>query len=153
MAVKGGRSLAHGRMSLEFSGFEELKKKLESLNADIKPITEEAMIKSFEIVTAKAEKAIVKPKLPAQGKYSHDGLKKSLQRTPKIVWKGTEIELPVGFDISHGGLPSIFMMYGTPRYMKSQELYDAFYGERTEGEIANIQREVFTKALERIING
>lgn len=138
------------RLSLEFTGFNEVKKQLESLNADVKAVTEEALIKSHAIVTEKVEKAIATSNLPAGGKYSTGRMANSLRKTANVKWKGTEAEVPVGFDIKKGGLPSIFMMYGTPRYMKVQALYDAFFGEQTEGEVANAQKEIFYKALERI---
>jgi hypothetical protein len=56
----------------------------------------------------------------------------------------------VGFDISHGGLPTIFMMYGTPSYMKNQLLYDAIYGDQTIGEVRRVQKEIFNEAMEAL---
>jgi len=41
-------------------------------------------------------------------------------------------------------------MYGTPRMIKDQALYDAFWSEQTEGEIMNVQKEIFYKALEEL---
>jgi len=135
------------KIGLEFAGFNEVLKKLNSLEADTKKIAEEALTKTHEIVTEKAEKAVTKSNLPAGGKYSSGDTQKSIKRDPQITWNGTEGSVAVGFDIKRGGLPSIFMMYGSPRYMKVQAVYDAFYGSQTEGEVLNAQKEIFYKAL------
>lgn len=138
------------KVAVEFAGFDEVLKKLNKLGADTKQITEDALQKSFDIVTKKAEAAIAKPNLPAGGKFSTGRTEESLTRTLDVTWTGTEASAPVGFNIKKGGLPSIFMMYGTPRYMKFQAVYDAFYSSATEGEVLNAQREVFFKAMEEL---
>lgn len=138
------------KIAVEFAGFDEVLRKLNKLGADTKAITEEALQKSFDIVTKKAEAAIAKPNLPAGGKYSTGKSAESLTRTLEVTWTGTEASAPVGFNIKRGGYPTIFMMYGTPRYMKVQALYDAFYSSETEGEVLNAQREVFFKAMEEL---
>ena len=138
------------KVAVEFAGFDEVLKKLNKLGADTKQITEDALKKSFDIVTKKAEAAIAKPNLPAGGKFSTGRTEESLTRTLDVTWTGTEASAPVGFNIKKGGLPSIFMMYGTPRYMKVQAVYDAFYSSATEGEVLNAQREVFFKAMEEL---
>lgn len=138
------------KVAVEFAGFDEVLKKLNKLGADTKQITEDALQKSFDIVTKKAEAAIAKPNLPAGGKFSTGRTEESLTRTLEVTWTGTEASAPVGFNIKKGGLPSIFMMYGTPRYMKVQAVYDAFYSSATEGDVLNAQREVFFKAMEEL---
>lgn len=135
------------KMEVKFDGFNEMLAKLNKLNADTKAITEEALKKTFDIITPKAAAAVAKPNLPAEGKFSNGGTIGSLEQAAKITWKGTEASVSVGFNIKKGGLPSIFMMYGTPRYMKVQAVYDAFYGTQTEGEVAIAQKEIFEKAL------
>lgn len=139
------------KLSLEFSGFDEILKKLNALNANTQKIAEEALIKTHEIVTSKAEAAIQKANLPAKGQFSSGRTEASLQTFPRIEWNGTEGAVHVGFNIKKGGLPSIFMMYGTPRYMKVQAVYDAFWSDQTQGEIALAQQEIFTNALEKLL--
>ncbi len=138
-------------IKLEFSGFDEILKKLTKLEADTKTIAEKALTETHKIVTEKAAVAVQKPNLPAQGKYSRKNppnTASSLKRDVDISWNGTVGSVDVGFDISHGGLPTVFMIRGTPTYMKNQMLYDAFYGDQTIGEIRNRQKEIFYKALE-----
>lgn len=134
-------------MKLEFKGFDEILKKLNKLEADTKSVVDEALTKTHEIVTEKAESAIANSNLPAGGKFSQGFTAESLEKTPKISWKGTEASVKVGFNIKKGGLASIFLMYGTPRMQKVQAVYDAFYSSQTEGEIINAQKEIFYEAL------
>lgn len=133
------------KMKIEFEGFDELMKRFQELEKDAKPATEEALTKAHAIATAKA--AAAARQLPAGGKYSTGRMAASLKTDAKITWNGTEASVDVGFNIKKGGLPSIFMMYGTPRYMKVQAMYDAFYGSDTEGEIINAEKEIFYKHL------
>lgn len=137
-------------IKLEFSGFDEMVKKLTKLEADTKTIAEDALKATHKIITAKAETAVQKSNLPRQGKYSHGRTEKSIKRDTDIAWSGTVGSVSVGYNIKQGGLPSIFMMYGTPRYMKVQAVYDAFYGSQTEGEYLNAQKEIFYKAMEEL---
>lgn len=133
------------KMYVDFAGFDEYMKKLEKLGADTQKIAEDALKKGFEIVTEKAEKA--SHNLPAGGKYSTGRMAASLKTSPEIVWDGSSGSVSVGFNIKKGGLPSIFMMYGTPRYMKVQAMYDAFYSSQTQGEVYNAAKEIFMEAL------
>lgn len=138
------------KMELDFDGFSEIVKRFEKLDADIKPVVEKALTETHRIVTEKAQFAVQKPNLPAHGAFSSGATERSLVTQPQIEWKGTTATVFVGFDISHGGLPTVFMMHGTPSYMKNQLLYDAFYGDQTIGEVRLAQKEIFYEALEAI---
>ena len=135
------------KMELKFDGFDDLLKRFAAAEADIKPAAEAALKETFDIVTEKAAIAVENPNLPAHGKYSHGNTAKSLVREPVITWSGTKASVDAGFDIKHGGLPTIFIMYGTPSYMKNQQLYDVFYGDQTIGEIRTRQKEILLGAL------
>lgn len=143
------------KIAVEFAGFDAVLKKLAKLEADTKAITEEALQKSFDIVTAKAEAAIQPANLPAGGKYSraHGGSADSLLRKMEVTWTGTEASTPVGFDLKHGGMPTVYMSRGTPRMRKVQQLYDAFFSDAVKAEIITAQKEVFYQALEKLENG
>lgn len=137
-------------MKLEFRGFDEILQKLTKAEADTKAIAEEALKETHKIVTEKARISAQKPNLPRQGKYSHGGTLKSLQENAEITWNGSVGSVVVGFDVKHGGLPSIFMIKGKPERMENPMMYEAFYGDQTEAEITAKQKEIFYKAMEEL---
>ena len=141
------------RIGLQFSGFEEMAARLDELQGDLQRTTEEALIKSKEVVTAKLLEATNKANYPAQGKYSTGRTRQSIDTTQNVTWQGTTAEINVGFDLKKSGLTSIYLMYGTPRMAKVQAIYDAIYGSRVEAEIKRIQKETFDAAIKEKMEG
>ena len=141
------------RIGLQFSGFEEMAARLDELQGDLQRTTEEALIKSKEVVTAKLLEATNKANYPAQGKYSTGRTRQSIDTTKNVTWQGTTAEIDVGFDLEKSGLTSIFLMYGTPRMAKVQAIYDAVYGSRVKAEIKRVQKETFDAAIKEKMEG
>jgi hypothetical protein len=138
------------RLSVDFEGFNEVMARLKSLEGDVKNVTEKALKETHRIVTANVEEAAQKANYPAHGKYATGRTAASIDRNAVIEWSGTQAKVPVGFNIKKGGLPSIFMMWGTPRYMKSQKIYDAFYGSKTLDEVHKAQQEIFYAEIAKL---
>ena len=128
---------------IEFEGFEEVIARLNKLGGDIKGITETALRDTHKLITKKAETAIAPHK-------ETGATEKSLKRNAEIKWAGSEASVEVGFDISNGGLPSIFLMYGTPRMKKDQNLYNAFFGNKTKKEVMELQEKLFYDEIRRL---
>jgi hypothetical protein len=87
------------RIGLQFSGFQEMAARLDELQGDLQRTTEEALIKSKEVVTAKLLEATNKANYPAQGKYSTGRTRQSIDTTQNVAWQGTTAEINVGFDL------------------------------------------------------
>ena len=128
---------------LEFDGFDEVIARLNNLNANTKNIAEKALKKSHSIITKKAEEAIT----PHNDTYQTE---RSLRREAEIEWAGTLASVKTGFSISDGGLASIFLMYGTPRMKKDQKMYNAFWGNSTQNEVKEAQKEIFFEEIRRL---
>lgn len=128
---------------IEFDGFEEVIARFTELEGDIKGTTEKALEKTHEFITKNAESAIARH-------HRTGATEKSLVRNAKVQWAGTLATVETGFDISNGGLPSIFLMYGTPRMAKDQNLYNAFFGGKTKNEVMKIQEEIFYDEIRRL---
>lgn len=128
---------------IEFDGFEEVIARLKKLDGDIKGVTEKALRETHKVITKKAEAAIAPHKLTG-------ATEKSLKRNAEINWAGSEASVETGFSISKGGLPSIFLMYGTPRMKKDQNLYNAFFGNKTKKEIMELQETIFYDEIRRL---
>lgn len=136
--------MAKNKLTLSFDGMEEMIKALEEAEADVKKETENALSDSRNIITTNLEKAI--------GPHRFTGeTEGSLARNEEVKWEGTTASLQVGFDIGHGGLASIFLMYGTPKMAPDRRLYNAIYGSGTKKKVAEAQRKAFEKALERLM--
>ena len=147
--AKGERT-AVTKLKVDFAGFEQMREKLNRLGANTKVIAEDALKATNELVYAEAKKYIQAPHLPAGGKYSRqEGSEASLRREPIITWNGNEAEGHMGFDMKQSGIASILLIRGTPRMPKVQGLYNAFFGQT--GEIQLAQKEVFEKALREIM--
>lgn len=128
---------------LEFEGFEEVIARLSKLEGDIKGTTEKALKTSHAHVTPQLHN-IMKT-------HNQTGAtEKSIVDNAKVEWAGSIASIDIGFDISHGGLASIFLMYGTPRMAKDQNLYNAVYGKKTKDEIMKIQEDIFYEEIRRL---
>lgn len=136
------------KMTLEFEGLEDYAKRLEKAAGDmaLRQAVEEALKKSAEHVNGKL----------------HEGMKRhhktgkteaSIVDNAPVVWEGMTAKIDVGLDIAHGGLPSIFLMYGTPKMPKDSKLYADIYGSRVKREVSELQAEIFKKHMKEAMGG
>lgn len=146
------------KLKLQFNGFNDMFAKLDKLGADTKKIASDALEESFNAVTP-GILAAIKPHKDT-GKTEE-----SLVTTPEIVWEGTRAYVEVGFDLDKGGLPSIFLMYGTPKHAvknqygatgksangitKDEVLFESVYGSSTLSKVRRVQKKVFTVAMKK----
>lgn len=130
------------KFTIQFDGYKGLAEMLDKLNGDLIKTAEEALDKSHEYVTPKLQKAMIKHKNTGE-------TERSLITKSNAHHEGMIVSVDVGFKIRKGGLPSIFLMYGTPKMDPDKELYNALYGTKTKKDIKEIQRKVFEKALRK----
>lgn len=134
-------------ISLENNIFAEYAERLDKLGGDIQEVVDQILQNAHSMVTDDVERAMQK--------HNKSGdTSRSILRDSKVEWSGTVASINVGFDISNGGLPSIFLMYGTPKHEPGhpgtdadQALYDAIYGKQQ----AKRMQEMYTKTMERAI--
>ena len=141
--------MAKNKLTVDFEGFDVLTKKLERLGGDVKQATESALKASHNVVE-KNVTAAMQPHIET-GKTE-----KAIIKTPVVEWTGDTAAVDVGFDISGGGLASIFLMYGTqlhgqPHITPDKNLYNAVYGAQTKKQIKQIQEEAILKRIERVM--
>ena len=131
------------KMRLEFTGFEEYAERLDKLGGDLKKTTEKALIETHKLLTPKVEEAFRKHDV----KYSHDTLA-SLKKDARVEWDGSVAAIGVGFKISEGGFPSIFIMYGTPRMQPDKKVYNSIYGNRKK--VRELQERIFAEEIAKL---
>lgn len=134
------------KMQIEFSGFEELAENLDKLGGDLKKTTEKALRESHKHITPKVQAAFEKHDV----KYTHATMG-SLKTNEEVEWSGTTASIGVGFKISEGGLPSIFLMYGTPTIKPDKKLFNAIMSKKAKKEVAKIQEDVFREAISKLL--
>lgn len=133
------------RLTVDFTGFREYMERLERLGSDTKGLVDKALKESFETVTPGIEKAIEPHKFTGETEAS-------LVKNADVKWQGNVGSVEVGFDITHGGLPSVFLMYGTPRMKPDMNLYNSIYGSATKSKVRKAQQAVFEEEMRRVMN-
>lgn len=131
---------------MQFDGFTDVIHQLEQLEVDVRETVTDALQEAGQFVTEQARAAI-------QPHGRTGKTEASLRENPTVEWTGTEAAVNVGFDINNGGLPSIFLMHGTPRMRKDTNLYNAFYGAQTQKKIEQIERDALNTAVEKAMQG
>ena len=139
------------RFMVQVDGVEFLMAKLERLNGDTKKIAEECLKKGHDIITPKAQEAAKKQNLPAKGRYYTGRTIRSTKLNNEVEWSGYVGKEDVGYSINLGGLAWVFMMWGTPRYMKNKKMWSAFYGAKTKKEVDAAQRKIFFEEFNRLM--
>lgn len=127
------------KLKLDFSGLDKMIEDMHKMGANVKEVSEKALIKSRDYINSNLETAM-QPHIRT-GKTLG-----SLKKAP-VEWSGTLAKIPVGFDIANGGFASIFLMYGTPRMKKDTKLYKAIYGKETKAKVEEIMKGELQKAL------
>ena len=128
------------KITIEFDGFDEALKRFEEMEKDLKPVVEKALEKTHRIMTPGIESAITPHHMTGRTEAS-------LHSTPKVKWIGNVGKIDVGFNISKGGLPSIFLMYGTPKMRPDMKLWDAFFGSNVKKKVSDAQKRIVMEEL------
>lgn len=145
--------MAKNKLRLEFSGFETMAEQLDKLGGSLEKTAADALVKSKTVVAQNLLKATHKANFPAHGKYATGNTRHSIDTARTVTWEGKTASISVGFDMEKSGMTSIFLMYGTPKMAKVQEMYDAIYGKKVKAQIKKIQWETFKKAIDEKLGG
>lgn len=133
-------------IEFDFSALDNLQDMLKELDGNVDVAIDHALIDSQKYIAGKAAKAMEK--------HKRTGLTAdSIVQDREVHEKGGYKDIDVGFRIRAGGLPSIFLMYGTtlygqPHIKPDKELYDAVFGSKTRRDIEEIQEQAFRQAIE-----
>lgn len=150
------------KITLSFPGMKETLERFEKMNLAVGPAVTEALQESYNYVTSHLEDQI-------EQHHRTGKTAESLLKNEKVQVDGTTYFVHVGFDVSNGGLASIFLMYGSPkhkitRYSGKKKstwnhpgmdadavLYDLVFGKTTKQEIEKIQKKVFERRMEGLL--
>ena len=150
---------------INFDGYLDMAERYQKLGGDIKKIADDCLEFIPQKVNPGLKKAISKHKRTGRTEAT-------LKEGQHPTWAGNVASIYVGFDISHGGLPSIFLMYGTARHTPvnqygtpkrgdakenpgieaDKKLYNAIYGKTVQREISAEQERIYNQAIEKRLN-
>ena len=150
------------KITLDFPGIKETFERFEKMDLAIGPAVTEALQESYNYVTSHLEDQI-------EQHHRTGKTAESLLKNEKVQVEGTTYYIHVGFDVSNGGLASIFLMYGSPKHKVTrysgkkkstwdhpgmdadQVLYDLVFGKTTKQEIEKIQKRTFERQMEGLL--
>ena len=134
------------RIELSFPGMQQMQNQLRELNGDLKKVAEKALKESHDYVTPKLHEDMLRHKKTGK-------TEQSIIDTAKIDWTGTTASVAIGFNLKDGGMPSIFLMRGTPRTRPDTKLRNDVYGPKTKKEIQELQKKTFMDAIAEKMEG
>lgn len=145
--------MSKNKVSLDYKVFEKYAEELQKLGGDLKEATTQVLQNTHDMVTADIDRAMKKHN--KTGRTS-----RSILRHSTVQWEGEIASIDVGFDIANGGLPSVFLMYGTPRHAPGhpgteadKELYDAIYGAKIKRRRREMTEAVMQRAIKKRLGG
>lgn len=130
---------------LDFSGMKKLMERYEKMGGNVKQAAEDALKATHKQITPGIEQAWQ----PHNVKYTGN-TGKTIVKEPCVEWEGLVSSVDIGFDITNGGMPSIYLMYGTPRITPDRNLYNSIYGSKTRKEAKELQTEIIYKKMGRL---
>ena len=114
--ARTSKGLGSGNFSIDFSNFEEIAQKLESMDMDLRDAVGEAINEVARQVQDEVREGVQPPNLPAKGDYSKDqDTEHSIIDNPQVEWSGFVGEIDLGFDKSKPGAGG-FLISGTPQH-------------------------------------
>jgi hypothetical protein len=135
--------MPRNRIGLNFTGYAELLQQYDRIGGNLKKITEEMLTESHKKATPGIHAAMQRHR--KTGKTED-----AIIDTATVTWQGNIAGIDIGFDISNGGLPSVFLMYGTPRAQKDTKLYNSVYGRKLKQEVGALQKEILDREMQRL---
>lgn len=138
-----GRKL---KLTIDFKQFGDLIEKIDRMNGDVKGVINDCLTQSRDLVSDELQKAMSKHNRTHR-------TERSIRDSEPVEWKVDEATLKVGFDLKQGGMPSIFLMHGTPRVTKDTKLYNAVYGNKIKKQIKELQTKIFNDYINQHLGG
>lgn len=93
-------------MKLDTKGIEALLERIKKAGGSIEQATEKALTESAEPFFDDLRAGIAKHRLTGETESS--------LRKNRVEWEGGKASIKIGFNINNGGLPALFVEYGTP---------------------------------------
>ena len=141
------------KAELKLTGFKELMEKYESIeNGILEPAISKGLCDVQDYLNERLDKTLINAKLPAGGKYSKGGVKKSIVSDHQITKDKDYLSIKLGFKLDAEGFPSLMLMYGTPRMKPAKGLHACFNGAKSRREAGEIFERTVSEEIAKIMN-
>ena len=135
------------KLAFNFDEMAALAEKLEKMGGNLHDAADRALKATHDYITPNLSSGI-------QRHVQTGETKESLDKQGGVVWESPlKAHINIGFNLKEGGLPSIFLMWGTPKMRPDAKLKSAAFGAKVTREVAAIQRQEMEKALQEITRG
>lgn len=130
------------KLKFQFKGMENIMKTINDMGLDIHDAAEEALEKSYDLVTNQVKSELTRYKT------NTGSMEESFYKSEKVQWIGETARVKAGFDWRESMHSTYMMITGTPHREPDKKLYNAIYGTSTNKEIKKIQEETLMKVIE-----
>lgn len=131
--------MAKNTMKLDLKGVSDLLERIQKVGGNIDAAAEKALVESAKPFVEDLKSGIKK--------HRRTGLTEaSLNDPTQLQREGNQLTLNVGFDLGKGGLPALFLEYGTPRMKPESFIRPAI--QRNQPKARKIQQEILSQILE-----
>ena len=135
------------KFAFNFKEFADLAERIENMGGNLEKACEEALIATHDLITPNLSSGIARH-------VDTGETKGSLERKPRIVWVNPhKAQVNIGFNLTEGGWPSIFLMWGTPKMAPDTALKNAAFGPKIRREVAKVQRETLEAIARELSRG
>lgn len=135
------------KLAFNFDEMYDLAEKLENAGGNLQAAADRALKATHDHITPNLATGIKRHVLSGD-------TQESLDKRGGVVWESPlKAHVNIGFNIKEGGLPSVFLMWGTPKMKKDAKLKSAAFGAKVKREVAAIQQQEMEKALKEITGG
>lgn len=135
------------KLAFNFDEMAGLAEKFEKAGGSLQEAADRALKATHDYITPNLSTGI-------QRHVQTGDTKESLDKRGGVIWESPlKAHVNIGFNLEEGGLPSIFLMWGTPKMRPDTKLKSAAFGAKVTREVAAIQRQEMEKALQEITRG
>lgn len=132
------------KFAFNFKEFASLAERIENAGGDLQKAADSALRATHGMITPRLKQNIARHEQTGE-------TKSSLGTAARVVWENPlKAHVDIGFALDNGGLPSIFLMWGTPKMRPDAALHDAAFGPKIKSEVAKVQRKALETVLKRL---
>ncbi len=131
--------MAKNTMKLDLKGLSDLLERIQKVGGNIDAAAEKALVESAKLFVEDLKSGIKK--------HRRTGLTEaSLNDPTQLQREGNQLTLNVGFDLGKGGLPALFLEYGTPSIKPEPFIRPAI--QHNQPKARKVQQEILSQILE-----